>query len=112
MSRKSVKKRKLHGNGVSLKITYSDMKTITRQKLSTSCDNAIEIQEEALKLLEDVEKRSIRLIGTGLYQLRTQEIKQLSIDDYLEKDKNVEERTNKEFERLKEKYKLDFKNNV
>ena len=88
------------------------MKTITRQKLSTSCDNAIEIQEEALKLLEDVEKRSIRLIGTGLYQLRTQEIKQLSIDDYLEKDKNVEERTNKEFERLKEKYKLDFKNNV
>ena len=88
------------------------MKTITRQKLSTSCDSAIEIQEEALKLLEDIEKRSIRLIGTGLYQLRTQEIKQLSIDDYLEKDKNVEERTNKEFERLKEKYKLDFKNNI
>ena len=27
-------------------------------------------------------------------------------------DKNVEERTNKEFERLKEKYKLDFKNNI
>ena len=88
------------------------MKTITRQKLSTSCDNAIEIQEEALKLLEDVEKRSIRLIGTGLYQLRTQEIKQLSIDDYLEKDNNIEERTNKEFARLEEKYKLDFKNNI
>lgn len=107
-----LKKRKLHGNGVSLKITYSDMKTITRQKLSTSCDSAIEIQEEALKLLEDIEKRSIRLIGTGLYQLRTQEIKQLSIDDYLEKDNNIEERTNKEFERLKEKYKLNFKNNI
>ena len=88
------------------------MKTITRQKLSTSCDSAIEIQEESLKLLEDVEKRSIRLIGTGLYQLSTQEIKQLSIDDYLEKENNIEERTNREFERLKEKYKLDFKSNI
>lgn len=101
----------LHGSGVSLKITYKDMKTITRSRIVKSCDYAIEIQKEALSLLNHIELNTIRLIGTGVYNLSASRIKQLSLDD-MNLDNNIEKDTKKEFDRLKNKYGLDFEKNV
>ena len=101
----------LHGSGVSLKITYKDMKTITRSRIVKSCDYAIEIQKEALSLLNHIELKTIRLIGTGVYNLSASRIKQLSLDD-MNLDNNIEKDTKKEFDRLKNKYGLDFEKNV
>ena len=108
----NMKKYRLHASGVHLKITYSDMKTITRSRISKSCDNAIEIYKESLHLFNQIELKSIRLIGVGVYNLSNTEYKQLSLDDILFDDINIEDKTNNEFDRLKNKYKLDFQNNV
>ena len=102
----------LHGKGVSLKITYADMKTITRSKIVRSCEYAIEIYREAIKLLNQVEFQKIRLIGVGVYNLSDSEVKQLSFDDYLFEDESIEESTKREFDRLQNKYHLDFEKNI
>ena len=102
----------LHAKGVTLKITYFDMKTITRSKIVSSCDYAIEIQKEALKLLNKTELKKVRLIGVGIYSLLKFNIKQLSFDDLTDDyDLTIEKKTKEEFERLKKKYNLDFENN-
>lgn len=110
---KQVNKYRRHGGGVSIKITYSDMKTITRSKIVNSCDYAIEIQKEAISLLNQVELKTVRLIGTGVYNLSNSEIKQLSLDDFsMEKKDNIFKQTKNEFDRLKKKYNLDFEKNL
>lgn len=106
------RKYKLHGKGVSLKITYANMRTVTRSKLVKSCDYAIEIQKEAISLLNQVELSTIRLIGVGIYNLSDSYIKQLSIYDIINEKDNIEIKTKKELVRLKNKYNLDFENNI
>ena len=107
-----IRKYKLYGSGVSIKITYSNMKTITRSKIVKSCDYAIEIQKEAINLLKQIEFNSIRLIGVGIYNLSTRNIKQLSLDDINYDNNSIEDETKIEFDRLKNKYNLDFENNI
>ena len=102
----------LHGNGVQLKVTYYNLKTITRSRLVNSCNHAIEIQKEAVQLLEQIEENSIRLIGTGVYQLTHSEIKQLSMEDLNREEDNIEKQTENEFQRLNQKYHLDFRENL
>ena len=106
------KKYGLHGNGVSLKITYADMKTITRSRSVYSCDSAIEIHKEAILMLNQIDKKKIRLIGTGVYNLSVDNVKQLRIEDFIDEDDNIEEQTKEEFARLHKKYNLDFQNNL
>lgn len=74
----------VHGKGVTLKLTYADMQSITRSRLITAEDNAATIYSETSRLLEQVEKRPVRLIGAGLYNLSPDEGRQMTIDDYLE----------------------------
>ena len=88
------------------------MKTITRSKIVKSCDYAIEIQKEAINLLKQIEFNSIRLIGVGIYNLSTRNIKQLSLDDINYDNNSIEDETKIEFDRLKNKYNLDFENNI
>jgi hypothetical protein len=71
----------VHGKGVTLKLTYADMQSITRSRLITAEDNAATIYTETSRLLEQVEKRPIRLIGAGLYNLSPDEGRQLTLDD-------------------------------
>ena len=106
-----LKKYGLHGSGVQLKITYSDMKTITRSRIVNSCEYAIEIQKEAIKLLNQVDKRAIRLIGIGVYNLSNNDYKQLSLDDFIFEKNKVDVLTKKEFKLLNDKYHLDFQKN-
>lgn len=103
------KRHGLYGKGVTLKITFSDMKSITRSKSVASVDSAIEIYREAVNLFEQVKKRPIRLIGVGVYNLTTEHEKQLSFEDYFVDKKKVREAELKQqFNLLQSRYHLDF----
>ena len=107
------KRYKLYGRGVSLKITFADMKSITRSKATATCENAMDIYREAVGLLSQVEKRPIRLIGTGIYNLSSEGGRQLSFDDLskdIEQDRADELKA--QFRLLEERYHLDFEGHL
>ncbi|MBR7088177.1 MAG: DNA polymerase IV [Mogibacterium sp.] len=103
----------LHAGGVTLKLTYSDMKNITRSRLLISADSAAVIYQETVKLLDQVEHRPVRLIGAGVYNLSPDAGRQMVLDDFLEE--TVEERQRLIERRLNEmqkRYGLDFAANL
>lgn len=105
----------LLGKGVTLKLTYSDMKQITRSHIVTQTDSAVTIYEETAKLLEQVEQRPVRLIGAGLYNLSgEEEERQLTFDDMLKEDSGTDEdeRRRSLLTGLQERYGLDFAGNL
>ena len=109
-----VKRTGLHGGGVTLKITYSDMKNITRSKMVPAADKAETIWEVARELLRQIERRPIRLIGAGVYALSgEEEEKQISIEDLLEETGQKSGiRMDDKLKELSEKYQLDFAGNL
>lgn len=99
----------LKGNGVTLKVTYANMKGITRSKIVPGCDSALTIYRESAKMLERIEKRPVRLIGTIIYNLTDgREARQLSFDDFLSGKAEQESEFSRKLEELGERYKLDF----
>ena len=107
------KRHGLHGRGVTLKLTYSNMKSITRSKLVGVCDNAVTIYEEACQLLRETERRPVRLIGAGIYDLSGEEGRQLTIDDLLEDAQEQRDRKLRaELDTLQRRYGLDFAGNL
>ncbi len=108
-----VKRRALHGKGVTLKLTYSNMKSITRSRLVGDCDDAVTIWEAATQLLRETEHRPVRLIGAGLYHLSGEEGRQLSLDDYMEDaQRSREAKLRQGLEALQAHYGLDFAGNL
>ena len=107
---KRAKRLGLYGEGVSLKITYSNMKTITRSMLiSASTSDAYTIYENASKLLKNVSKGEVRLVGTGLYHLREEEGRQLSFDDIFSTQKDmIKEKIQSRWQEMSMYYKIDF----
>jgi DNA polymerase-4/DNA polymerase IV (DinB-like DNA polymerase) len=71
----------LHGSGVVLKVTYSDMKGITRSKSTRSCDSAVSIHKEAVEMLSALKKRPVRLIGVGVFNLTGGRLRQMTLDE-------------------------------
>ena len=57
---------KLYSRTITIKITYSDMKQITRSKSGEPTDRASAIYETAAALLDKIEKRPVRLVGISL----------------------------------------------
>ena len=99
----------LHGNGVTLKLTYANMKGITRSKRRDFCEDAVSIYEEAEELLSQVEHRPVRLIGVGIYNLTKEENRQLTIFELLEESRDAKEKKRAELlAGLQEKHGLDF----
>ena len=83
----------LYARGVSLKITFADMKTITRSALiSESTQSAFSLYKNASALLQQIPKRRVRLIGEGFYHLEENEGRQLSFSDIFTEEKEREER--------------------
>ena len=103
----------LYGEGVSLKLTYADMKGITRSRLVLATRSAAVIYREAVGLLEQVPEKPVRLIGTGLYHLTGGEERQLRFDDFI-RDSAAEEKASlaAALERLHWRYGLDFAGNL
>ena len=103
----------LYGEGVTLKITYSDMKSITRSKIIPSTRSAVTIYEEAVRLLEQVQRKAVRLVGVGIYHLTGEYGRQLRFDDFMpEVKEQQEEKTRYALETLGRRYGLDFAGNL
>ena len=102
------KRYRLHGNGVVLKITYSDMKGITRSRVTRSCDDAISIHREASSMLYNLKKRPIRLIGVGVYNLSDSKLRQTTLDELFQTEKGMSTAEKEMFDRLKRRYHIDF----
>ena len=100
----------LHGNGVTLKITYSDMKGITRSRLVPYCDTAEKIYRNAAELLDGIERRPVRLVGAGVYNLSGEEDQQLTMEDLAGGDDETDMKVL--LERLGLRYGLDFAGNL
>ena len=100
----------LYGEGVSLKITYSNMKSITRSMLiSASTSDAYTIYENASNLLKNVPKGEVRLVGTGLYHLREEDGRQLSFSDIFSVEKDmVKEKVESKWQEMGMYYNLNF----
>ncbi|MBQ1535196.1 MAG: DNA polymerase IV [Ruminococcus sp.] len=103
----------LQGKGINLKLTYGDMKTITRSRMTAQTDNAVVMYNEALQMLEQVQHRPVRLIGVGLHNLSSEsEPVQLSFDDLGSRTNDLSRQRAMLLEDLKKRYKLDFAANL
>ena len=99
----------LHGDGVTLKLTYANMRGISRSRIVGSCDSAVEIYTEAVRMLEQVEQQPVRLIGVGVYHLSGEEGRQLTIEELLENQAQARETALKNrLDTLRQRYHLDF----
>ena len=103
----------LRGRGVTLKLTYADMKSITRSRSPAACDSAVSIWREAARLLERVERRPVRLVGLSLYNLTDEEERQLRLPGFEEEDTREQEAERRRlFDSLQARYGLDFEGHV
>lgn len=99
----------LYGSGVTLKLTYFDMKSITRSRKTAVCNSAAAIWREAVSLLDAVDKHPVRLVGVSIYDLSGEEGRQLSFDDiFTDPLTGGEERLQELLEGLRDRYGLDF----
>ena len=99
----------LYGRSVTLKLTYGDMKGITRTCGVFPCRDAVEIYTEAVRMLDRVEKRPVRLIGVGIGSLTGENWRQLRFEDLLEDAaESRNDARQKLFSALEARYGLDF----
>ncbi len=103
----------LYGEGVTLKLTYSDMKSITRSRLIPSSRSAAVVYEEARRLLAQAPRKPVRLAGVGIYHLTGEEGRQLRFEDFMPEVKEQQEETVRNaLEDLGRRYGLDFTGNM
>lgn len=103
----------LYGEGVTLKLTFSDMRSITRSKLIPSSRSAVTIYEEAIRLLEQAPQKAVRLVGVGIYHLVGEYGRQLRFDDFMPEVRDQQEEKSKAaLEKLHQRYGLDFAGNL
>ena len=99
----------LFGEGVTLKITYADMRGITRSRLVPSTRAAADIYREASLLLDQIPRKPIRLIGAGIYRLTGEQVRQLRFgDDSAGEDKDKAAALAAALQRMGRRYGLDF----
>ena len=77
----SIHRKGIFAGTVTLKITYADMKQITRSKSGGVTNRAGEIYNTAKALLSGIQKRPIRLIGISLSSLTTENLRQISFEN-------------------------------
>ena len=103
----------LYGEGVTLKLTYSDMKSITRSEAVSATRSAMAIYSHTLELPEQAPKKPIRLIGVGLHHLTDTPLVQMRLEELLpnhEPDK--ETALSAVLEHLHRQYGLNFAENL
>ena len=76
-----VKLKGIYAHTITLKVTYADMKSITRSKSGDATNGAQTIYETAAALLDKIERRPIRLIGITLSNFTTSPNMQMSLFD-------------------------------
>ena len=99
----------LHGSGVTLKLTYSNMRSITRSKIIPSFDYTFTLYQEAVQMLDQVPKHPVRLIGVSIYNLSREGKTQLCFEDIFEKTTHDKEiKLSQALQAMQQRYHLDF----
>ena len=102
----------LHGNGITLKITYSNMKTTTRSQIISS-DYVFTIYQKTVQMLKKAQNQPVRLIGVSLYNLSKEGNQQLSFEDFFEEtNHDAENKLLMAIKNLSQRYHLDFANHL
>ena len=103
----------LFGETVTLKLTYADMKTITRSGPVASTRSAWLIDRAAEALLAQTPDRPVRLIGVSLSRLSGESIRQLRFEEILpDLAEEGEGRLRDALAQLRLHYGLDFEANL
>ncbi len=99
----------LRGKGVTLKLTYSNMQSISRSRsIPLATSSAVTIYREAAAMLDGVRWESARLIGVSLHNLSAREEGQMVIRDLLEDQTQQEDELRGLLNALQARYGLDF----
>lgn len=101
----------LKGTGVNLKITYSDMKTITRSKAGLGHGDALSIARMAWDMLLKVPRKSVRLIGVGISVAPEKKKIQTTLFD-TDSDGPTEGEMEHHLSLMKRRYRFDFAKNM
>ena len=100
---------KLYCRTVTLKLTYWNMKGVTRSRSGEATDRASEISLTASALLEDVMKSPVRLIGISLQNLTESHSRQLTFSDLGgERDRRLVEHWKNRVLALQQKYAVNL----
>lgn len=102
----------LFGKGVSVKLTYSNMKTITRSHAVDNSESVGVIYSESAKLLAQAEKAPVRLIGVSIYNLSEERDGQIRFEDLYNNDSAADSLINNKLASLNNKYHLDFSGHI
>ena len=102
----------LYGESVTLKITYADMRTLTRSRAIDSTRSAGEIYKRAIELLERIKHDPVRLIGIGIHRLTGEQNRQLRLEDLFADEKSDQDIIKTALASLQQRYGLDFAGNL
>jgi DNA polymerase-4/DNA polymerase IV (DinB-like DNA polymerase) len=91
---------------VTLKITYGDMKKITRSRSGDATSKANDIYTTAATLLDTIEKRAVRLVGISLSGFTDVDARQLSL--FTTKQDLLSDKLDKAMLKLQHKYGADI----
>ena len=94
---------------MTLKLTYANMRSITRSKTADEAEEAINIYRAGAALLDGVTRRPVRLIGLSLYNVSEEKNVQINIRD---RTSLYDLEISSELIKLGHLYKLDFAGNV
>lgn len=99
----------LRGKGVTLKLTYPDMKGVSRSRsLPIATSSAVTVYREAAAMLDDVLRSPVRLIGVSLYNVSDRETGQMVFRDFFEDAAALETERTRLLGALQTRYGLDF----
>jgi DNA polymerase-4/DNA polymerase IV (DinB-like DNA polymerase) len=97
-----IRLRKIYCRTITLKVTYWNMKQITRSKSGDATDKANDIFEVVAAMLDRIEKRPIRLVGISLSGLSETKDQQISLFDAGKDDNH--DKANEALMKLQKKY--------
>ncbi|MCR5065342.1 MAG: DNA polymerase IV [Bacteroidales bacterium] len=99
----------LKGRGITLKLTYTNMQTISRSRaLNYSTSSAVTIYNEAVALLDGVKWDPVRLIGVSIYNLSDGDVGQMVMRDMLEEETQQQAELQQLLDSMQQRYGLDF----
>lgn len=99
----------LRGKGVTLKLTYNNMRSISRSHtLNYATASAVTIHREAVALLESVKWDPVRLVGVSIYNITDHDEGQIIMRDLFEDQSQQDDERQRVFDALQRRYGLDF----
>jgi len=97
-----IRQKEIYCRTITLKITFGNMRAITRSKSGEATNRTEEIYHTAAKMLDKIEKRPVRLVGISLSSFTKSAVHQMSFEDIGVSDRK-EKLENMKFE-LQQKY--------